>query len=73
MTFVAMLMLIGLAWILTGLWIISETDFVLMIMRMTNKNFINIHDYHKCKHCNNHGKWEITIAVKVTIGCGMLI
>lgn len=73
MTLLSMLMFMSLAWIIAGSWIIGETYLIFMVMRVSNKNFINVHNDHKCKHCDNHSKWEITITMKVASRCGMLI
>ena len=44
-------------------WIISKADLILMIMRMTNKYLIDIHDNKKSKHSNNHSQWKIAITM----------
>lgn len=48
-------MLLILALVMARLWIVGKADLVLMIMRMADKNLINVHNDHKCKHCNYHG------------------
>lgn len=58
---------------LSRAWIVGKADFVLMIMRVANKDFIDVHDEHESKHCNNHGEWEIAIAMQITRRSNMLI
>ena len=53
--------------------IIGEADLILMIMRMTDKYLINVHDEHEGKHSDDHGEWEIAIAVQITGRSDMLI
>ena len=58
---------------LSRTWIVGKADFVLMIMRVADEDFIDVHDEHKSKHSNNHGEWEIAVAMQITRRSNMLI
>ena len=58
---------------LSRTWIVGKADFVLMIMRVANEDFIDVHDEHESKHSNYHGEWEIAVAMQITRRSNMLI
>jgi hypothetical protein len=56
----------------TRLRVVGKTDLVLMIMGVSNEYLIDIHDNHKCEHCNDHGQRQVTIGVKIAGGSRVL-